>query len=66
MVDEPVFPVTGSRARLVKRFERDFWEWLATPEGRFARYCAARERAFCSDEPGRVASPVTLPRREAR
>jgi hypothetical protein len=26
------------------RFERAFGDWLDSPEGRFAEYCAARER----------------------
>jgi hypothetical protein len=34
------FPVTGSRARLLKRFERDLEEWLRTSEGRFAVFTA--------------------------
>lgn len=43
-MSENEFPQAGARARLVKRFERDFRAWLATPEGRFAAYCAERER----------------------
>ena len=34
------FPTVGSRARLLKRFERDLEAWLDTAEGRFARYTA--------------------------
>jgi hypothetical protein len=34
------FPTAGFRARRWLRFERDFWAWLGTPEGQFARWCA--------------------------
>jgi hypothetical protein len=34
------FPTVGSRARLLKRFERDLRSWLETPEGRFAAWHA--------------------------
>ena len=34
------FPTTGSRARLLKRFERDLEAWLETAEGRFAVFTA--------------------------
>jgi hypothetical protein len=34
------FPTTGSRARLLKRFERDLDAWLRTAEGRFAVFTA--------------------------
>jgi hypothetical protein len=34
------FPTAGSRARLLKRFERDLEAWLRTAEGRFAVYTA--------------------------
>ncbi|MCC6833245.1 MAG: hypothetical protein IT200_18070 [Thermoleophilia bacterium] len=30
------FPLHGSRARAFARFERDFIDWLDTPDGRFA------------------------------
>jgi len=36
------FPTTGSRARLLKRFERDLAAWLDTAEGRFAVFTARR------------------------
>ena len=36
------FPATGSRARCLARFERDFGDWLRTPEGRFAVFTATR------------------------
>jgi hypothetical protein len=44
MVEEQhdVFPAFGSRARFIKRFERDLGAWLATPEGRFAAWDARR------------------------
>jgi hypothetical protein len=44
MVEEQhhVFPAFGSRARCMKRFERDLGAWLATPEGRFAAWDARR------------------------
>lgn len=34
------FPTAGSRARLLKRFERDLEAWLETAEGRFAQFTA--------------------------
>jgi hypothetical protein len=34
------FPTLGSRARLLKRFERDLAAWLDTAEGRFAVFTA--------------------------
>lgn len=37
------FPRTGVRARRWYRFERDLQHWLATPEGQFAAWDAARE-----------------------
>jgi hypothetical protein len=37
-----VFPAAGSRARAIKRFERDLQAWLATAEGRFAEWSARR------------------------
>jgi len=36
------FPAAGSRARALKRFERDLQAWLSTAEGRFATWSAAR------------------------
>ena len=36
------FPAAGSRARAMKRFERDLHTWLGTAEGRFAAWSAAR------------------------
>jgi hypothetical protein len=36
------FPAAGSRARAIKRFERDLHAWLATAEGRFAQWSARR------------------------
>lgn len=39
---EEVFPAFGSRARVLKRFERDLAEWLASAEGRFAEWDARR------------------------
>ena len=36
------FPAAGSRARALKRFERDLQTWLGTAEGRFATWSAAR------------------------
>ena len=42
------FPTVGSRARLLKRFERDLEAWLATAEGRFAQFTA---RAAVTAEP---------------
>ena len=37
------FPTCGFRARRWLRFERDLDAWLATPEGRFAAWEAARD-----------------------
>jgi hypothetical protein len=37
------FPHVGFRARRWQRFERDLQAWLATPEGRFARWRARRQ-----------------------
>jgi hypothetical protein len=34
------FPTVGSRARQLKRFERDLAAWLETAEGRFAVWTA--------------------------
>jgi hypothetical protein len=34
------FPTCGFRARRWMRFERDLYDWLETPEGRFALWCA--------------------------
>jgi hypothetical protein len=50
------FPTTGSRARLLKRFERDLQEWLRTAEGRFATFNAraAVERSRRSGVGGRA------------
>jgi hypothetical protein len=39
---ETVFPAFGSRARVLKRFERDLAVWLSTAEGRFAAWDARR------------------------
>ena len=39
---QEVFPDYGSRARVLKRFERDLAHWLATAEGRFAEWDARR------------------------
>ena len=36
------FPTAGFRARRWLRFERDLAAWLASPEGAFARWSAAR------------------------
>lgn len=36
------FPAAGSRARALKRFERDLHAWLDTAEGRFAEWSARR------------------------
>jgi hypothetical protein len=36
------FPAAGSRARALKRFERDLHAWLGTAEGRFAQWSACR------------------------
>jgi hypothetical protein len=50
------FPATGSRARLLKRFERDFEAWLQTAEGRFAQFTARAEieRPYRSGVGGRA------------
>jgi hypothetical protein len=37
------FPRAGYRARRWQRFERDLGAWLATPEGRFARWRAQQD-----------------------
>jgi hypothetical protein len=39
--EEP--PRAGFRARLWRRFELGYREWLETPDGRFAQFCAQRE-----------------------
>ncbi len=44
--EEP--PRAGYRARLWRRFEHGWQEWLETPEGRFACFCARREDAPAS------------------
>lgn len=36
------FPEYGARARLWRRFEDAFTDWLETPEGRFAQWRALR------------------------
>jgi len=46
------FPRYGARARVWGRFERDLWEWLETPEGRFARWEAALVVAGAPDGEG--------------
>ena len=38
------FPCHGARARIFARFEREFEEWLETPEGRFAVWEAREHR----------------------
>jgi hypothetical protein len=42
LVELTDFPTTGHRARAFRRFERDLQSWLATSEGRFAAWRAAR------------------------
>ena len=42
------FPTAGSRARRLKRFERDLAAWLDTAEGRFAVFTA--RAAVLADE----------------
>jgi hypothetical protein len=37
------FPRAGARARRWLRFETALHEWLDTPDGRFASWCAQRE-----------------------
>jgi hypothetical protein len=47
--DERVeFPTVGSRARRLKRFERDLAAWLDTAEGQFAVWTA---RAALTEQP---------------
>lgn len=41
--EEP--PRAGYRARLWRRFDQAWTEWLQTPEGRFACFCAQRDEA---------------------
>ena len=41
--EEP--PRAGYRARLWRRFDQAWTDWLQTPEGRFACFCAQREDA---------------------
>lgn len=43
-------PRAGVRARRIARFERELARWLATDEGRFAVWCAARSVATEPDE----------------
>jgi hypothetical protein len=43
------FPRAGFRARRWQRFERDLQAWLATPDGRFAEWCARRALAPHAD-----------------
>jgi hypothetical protein len=42
------FPTVGSRARQLKRFERDLAAWLDTAEGQFAVWTA---RAALTEQP---------------
>jgi hypothetical protein len=60
------FPAFGSRARFMKRFERDLGAWLATPEGRFAAWDA--RRALSGGARGAEAADdhLRVVRREAR
>jgi hypothetical protein len=48
------FPTTGSRARLLKRFERDLEAWLQTAEGRFAAFTAREEVERSAGRAGRA------------
>jgi hypothetical protein len=48
------FPTVGSRARMLKRFERDLRSWLETPEGRFAAWHAQQ----VVDEPQPAPEPA--------
>ncbi|MGH2451040.1 MAG: hypothetical protein ACRDGE_07190 [Candidatus Limnocylindria bacterium] len=57
MVEE-AFPRAGFRARLWRRFERDLRAWLATPEGRFAVYCAERDRTDGKQRPALATARV--------
>jgi hypothetical protein len=41
--EEP--PRAGYRARLWRRFDQAWTDWLQTPEGRFACFCAQRDEA---------------------
>lgn len=43
------FPSFGARARLWARFERDLRDWLETPEGRFAIWCARADGGHARD-----------------
>jgi hypothetical protein len=63
------FPRYGARARVWGRFERDLWEWLETPEGRFARWGPRSSspapppgRATRTDPTGRAAPALALRR----
>jgi hypothetical protein len=49
------FPAAGFRARRWRRFERDLHAWLATPEGRFARW-RARQALTAAKAPVRPGS----------
>jgi hypothetical protein len=40
--EREAFPAAGSRARALKRFERDLHAWLSTPDGQFAAWDARR------------------------
>jgi hypothetical protein len=68
MVDEQheVFPAFGSRARVLKRFERDLAAWLATPEGRFAAWDAHRTLSGRADGAQATDHDLRVVGREAR
>ena len=50
---EGEFPCHGARARIFARFEREFEEWLETPEGRFAVWHAREHRVAQAAGPRR-------------
>jgi hypothetical protein len=52
------FPLHGSRARALARFERDLHAWLDTPEGRFAVW-QAREPCWTQARRMRQDASVT-------
>jgi hypothetical protein len=44
------FPHAGARARTWRRFERDLAAWLESPQGRFALWQAAADRAAAGSD----------------
>jgi hypothetical protein len=60
------FPAAGSRARAMKRFERDLHAWLGTAEGRFAEWTARRSLSACAGGAEAADHDLRVVGREAR